>query len=486
MKAWLLRPVHISWFIAWFCLGVLIGIALCLVANTLYFAQPVWLIVAAGLIFGVLAKRARWALIIVCLAGTIFGLWRGSVIQQDLSAYKKYFGKTVVISGSVSQDTSYGPQGDQRLRVSNVRIENLDYAGEVWVSAASVADIKRGDYVVFEGTMSEGFGSLAASMYRAEVLAVKRPAVGDLGRVVRDWFAAGVRKTISEPEASLGLGYLLGQKSALPELLEKQIQTIGLTHVVVASGYNLTILVAITRRLFARFSKYLATFMGGSMILGFMLITGFSPSMTRAGFVAGLSLAAWYYGRQLHPFVLLPFAAAITAFIKPTYVWGDIGWYLSFTAFFGVLVLAPLLHSYFWGEENSPGIVRELLVGTFSAQLMTLPIILLTFGTYSMYSLIANILILPLVPVSMLATFVAGIGGFLGQGLGELLSIPADWLLRYAIVTIDKVSSLPNSQSELSFSGMYLVLSYIFIAFFVRYLMHATKHNFRAQKSLID
>ena len=97
---------------------------------------------------------------------------------------------------------------------------------------------------------------------------------------MRDWFAEQVKEHIPETEAALGLGYLLGLRRALPTELVEVLQIAGLTHIIVASGYKLTILVRLSRRMFVRVSKYLATLSASSMILGFMAVTGMSPSMT--------------------------------------------------------------------------------------------------------------------------------------------------------------------------------------------------------------
>jgi competence protein ComEC len=139
------------------------------------------------------------------------------------------------------------------------------------------------DEVQINGSLKKGFGNFAGVMYNAKIESVVSPEPGDVARKIRDWFADAVRQNISEPEVSLGLGFLVGQRRALPASLVSALQTVGLTHVVVASGYNLTILVRITRRLFAKISKYLAVLTAGLMVLGFIAITGLSPSMSRAG-----------------------------------------------------------------------------------------------------------------------------------------------------------------------------------------------------------
>ncbi len=485
MRDVLKKRIHISWFIAWAAVGVLVGIALSLQSWSNSFTGPSWLIVCVSLFLITLIKPLKAFVVFALAAGLILGLFRGSTTQATLQNYSVYYNKTIVIQGRVVDDTSYGPHGDQRMRLGSVRIANKNLAGQVWVSSSSSDVIKRGDIVILSGQLSKGFGSLPAALYRAKVIEIQHPHPGDIGRQVRDWFGGGIKKSIPEPEASLGSGYLLGQRSALPETLDNQIKATGLTHAVVASGYNLTILVAVATKVFAKRSKYLATSSGGLMICGFILITGFSPSMTRAGLVSGLSLLAWYYGRKFHPLVLLPFAASVTAILNPSYIWGDIGWFLSFAAFTGIVLIAPLLEHYFWGTDKKPHILREILIGTVSAQAATLPIILYAFGQYSIYALPANLLVLPLVPLAMLLTFFAGTIALAVPSLATLAGYLAYSLLKYMTTVIGKIANLPGAQGEITFSIKELVLSYALISLVIIFLWRQTKHNFRAENTLI-
>lgn len=449
------------------------------------FSGSTWLIVALALPTFCVIKPVRKFVVLAAVSGLLIGLWRGETVRTGLETYQPYYNQKVTVHGKINEDTTYGPRGDQRLRLTEVQVNQQPLPGIIWVSTASLVELKRGDYATLSGRLNEGFGTMAASLHQAELVSAERPNPGDIARRVRDWFATGIRRSIPEPEASLGVGYLAGQRSSLPETLDEQLRAVGLTHIVVASGYNLTILVRFARRLFARVSKYLATLSAGTMIGGFMLITGFSPSMSRAGLVAGLSLAAWYYGRVIHPLVLLPFAAAITVLINPVYIWGDIGWYLSFISFAGIIMLAPLLHHYFWGQGKQPGFARQILVDTFAAQLITLPLIIFVFGQYSGYALLANLLVLPLVPYIMLLAFAGGLAGVTIIAISPLVGMPANLLLQYTTSTVNWVANLPGARHEMAIDTPLLVSAYLLLVLLMIILWRKTGHNFR-RDSLVE
>jgi len=419
---------------------------------------------------------------LLACVGLCIGLGYGSAALGERDAYTLYIGNLVQLTGKVKEDPSRNSSG-LSLQLDTVVIEGESMPGSALVSLTGT-DIKRGDIVTVQSLLKPGFGSFPASMSRATIVSIVRPVPGDIGRVVRDWFADKIRANIAEPQASLGIGFLTGQKSALPDNLSDALKVAGLTHIVVASGYNLTILVRMARRLFVRFSKYLSAVSSGVMITMFMAVTGLSPSMTRAGLVSGLSLLAWYYGHRFHPLILLPFAAAITVAIQPSYMWGDLGWQLSFAAFAGVMVVAPLLQRYFYGEKE-PGVFRQILGETIAAHIVTVPIIATGFGVISNVAVIANVLVVPLVPLAMLLTFISGMWTIIGVPWVWLIATPTSWLLTYMTNVATFVSELSWAQSELQAElwvwGVYVLV----IAAACIWMTRATKYDLRDANSVI-
>lgn len=469
------KKVHVSWLLAVASMGVVAGVIAA--QHFPMFATPSWLLAGIGLLGFCLWVRCRFLFVVVFVAGGMIGLWRGGVDQLQLRPYKNLTGHVVEIVGSVTEDVDRGKGGESVVRLAVQQVNGNALPGMLWISTATRYDIKRSDVVKVRGTLDKGFGSFVASMYRAQTLEVRRSQPGDVALQIRDRFAEAVRAAVPDPEASLGIGYLVGQRRALPPELDEALRVAGLTHIVVASGYNLTILVRLARRLFMKISRFTALAGAGGLILSFIAITGMSPSMSRAGLVAGLSLLAWYYGRKFHPLVLLSFAAAVTLIVNPAFGWNDLGWQLSFAAFAGVLIVAPLAQQYFFGKEK-PGMVRQILGETVAAQLCTLPIILLAFGEFSNVAIIANMLVLPFVPLAMLLTFIAGVGSLVALP-AALVGWPATILLHYMAFIAQYMAGLSWAQTQIAIMPWMAVVFYSSLAAACWYMWRVTQFDMR-------
>ncbi len=456
--AWRYKRFHISVLLAWLGLGLLAGTFLGQFVGVLS-----WWLVAPLLVVGLAALHDRhwYACGLIVLVGLGLGLLRGGSFLHELEALDGFAGKQMTLSGTISQDPVLKNGSNMwQAQMTNVRVSEKQFTGEIFASIVSDEVLKRGDKVTVSGRALAGFGSFRLSMFRAELRHVERP--NDIFLDARDTFSSGVRNVVPEPEASLGVGFLVGEKATLPTDLTEQMKTVGLTHIIVASGYNLTILVRFARRLLARRSRYLALAGSLALVAGFVLVSGFSPSMNRAAVVTFLTLLAWYFGRKFHPIKLILYVAAISALMYPVYVWGDLGWLLSFAAFTGVLVVAPLVTRLFHKKEAAPGALVRLVIETLSAEIMTLPIIVAAFGYVPVLALFANTAVAPVIPFAMLLTFIAGIVGLIAPVLA-VLAMPAGIIIAYVIATVEYLASpdwarLSTQLPSWSFALWYLLL----------------------------
>jgi competence protein ComEC len=441
-----------------------------------------WVLAALSSL-AVLHKRNTFTLIVVLAVGLIAGVWRGAVVYDQIAGYKNYYNQKVSVSGAVLDDPVYDDEGRLDFRVGNVSINGEGLPGQVRVRA-NVNDLRRGDEVNASAKLLDGFGNYQAAMSFAEVEIIGR-SDSPIESIRREFFA-NVYSILPEPHASLGLGFLVGLKSALPDDINDQLKIAGLTHIVVASGYNLTVLVRLCRRLLAKYSKYQALAGSIALIFGFLAVTGASTSMVRASVVTLLSLWAWYYGRKFHPVLILLLGAALTAGYTPLYIWYDLGWWLSFLAFAGVLIVGPLITVRFW-RNRQPPLLAQVAIETTAAQMMAMPLIMFTFGNVSLVALFANIAVVPFIPFAMVATFVAGISGaILPEALVGWLAMPAQMLLSY-IISVTQLFAAPTwAQASIEIDRITLLVIYVMLLILVSVLYDRSKLRINKVPSIIE
>lgn len=449
------RPIHISWcFYAGVC-GAIVGVIMSLATRWTIFLEGFWLILASCLVIIAFMRPTRLTLAFTFVAGLIFANFRVApeIIDQDYLA--RLSGQTITISGSISEDPDLSDTSPA-LRVSQLKLyppdassdstkdtdvpstgSPISLSGTLYVQLSRTADIERTDIITLKGKLSDGFGTFAGTMFRPEVISIEKLDPGDIFAKFKNFFASIVRAHISSPEVDLGLGYLMGMKTGLSESFSEALRAVGMTHVVVASGAHLSILTNAIRKLFGKISKFSGLMFSLLIIIAFALVVGFTPSMTRASLVAALGILVGYVGRQFTPLRLISFVAMLTLLISPTNLF-NLGWQLSFASFFGILVLAPRIQSLLYGGKKPPW-PASMLITSAATSIICAPVLIYNFGTLSLLSFVANLIILPTLPYAMLLVLLTGALGFL-PWIAGLISKIATPLLSFHIWIIELLS----------------------------------------------
>ncbi|MBA2279089.1 ComEC/Rec2 family competence protein [Candidatus Saccharibacteria bacterium] len=424
-----------------------------------------WLPLMIGIAALASFRKARLVSVyIVTIFGFTLGWYRGGQYMHEVRFLQEISREKVVLNGEALTDSIYDERGGIAFDLGSLELEapeTRNIVGKIGISGHGERMVYRGDKLRIVGKFYPSRGSYVARISYAELEVLGRSS-SVAYRATRE-FTAGMQTALPEPQASFGLGLLIGQRNTLPKSTNEVLAMVGLTHIIAVSGYNLTILVQATRRLLAKRSKFQAMLGASLLICSFLIVTGASPSIVRASIISFLALGAWYYGRNVRPMVLITLTAAATALWNPLYLWSDIGWYLSFLAFFGVLVVAPLARRRFLAGRKQH-IFGDIILETVAAQVMTLPLILYIFHESSFVALLANILVVPLIPIAMLLSFVAGVAGMLVPALSGWLAWPAKWLLTYLLDIANLVARIPHMQYSVKINFVIMALFYLIAA----------------------
>jgi competence protein ComEC len=412
-------------------------------------------VAAAAVIASLLGRRGavRLGLVVLVLAGATFAHAR--VQAQDATRLGPRIGHAVraeVVLLEAPRERSFG------ARVATVGLEGervlLRARRDVRWPVAPI-----GAVLAVRGgleALPEREAWLRARGVHAQVRA---ESMSDTGRR-RGGIAGVVDRVRARADAALqtgvptsagGLlrGMVLGEDAALSEPVADSFRTSGLSHLVAASGQNVTLL------------AILALAAGSALGLGFRLrlglvlsliafyvpLAGSGPSIQRAGIMGAAGVGAILAGRPAARWHALLLAVVVTLALNPR-ADEDVGWQLSFAAVLAILVLAPRLRDGL-DRRGLPTAMAEAVALTVAATLGTAPLIALQFGRTSLVSLPANVLAAPAVaPVMWLGMLAAAAGQVAiapAGALTALAAVPAGYLVWLA----ETVSRLPGAQARL-------------------------------------
>jgi len=263
---------------------------------------------------------------------------------------------------------------------------------------------------------------------------------GDAGNVLltilfkwRERLESLVEQVMVEPQASLAIGILLGIERGFSRDLYDGLRRVGLIHIIVASGYNVSILIGLLASLKAWLGKSFTVLITLIVIVGYVIMVGLEPPVIRAAIMGGASLLAVLVGRQKHALLWLVFAAIVMLMLDPL-LYQSLSFQLSFGATLGILVfqdrIARLLRLF-------PRIIRGDLATTLSAQLFTVPLIWFRLGRFAPNGLLANVLTLWVIPNIMWGSLLSISVGFISLDVARLVNLPVHYLIQYMLWVVE-------------------------------------------------
>jgi len=185
-----------------------------------------------------------------------------------------------------------------------------------------------------------------------------------------------------------------------------------------------------------------------------------SASVVRATIMGLLVVVAGHVGRKASPKNILMAAAAVMALLNPRIILWDAGFQLSFLATCGLMFLSPKLKKYFVHVPEKFGL-QENLTSTFSAIIMTLPLILFNFKRLSIIAPVANLLVLPTIPLAMFLGFIQILVACLSQTLGQIVAWFTWAVLAYVVKIVDLLSSFSWSAINMQIGLLGLIIGFV-------------------------
>lgn len=449
---------------------------------SLYFVFGVFLLVLAIVALNYFLATNRSKIVtLFCFSILFFGI---GIIRYDVAdsvapiiPIEQSLGEKIIIEGVVIDEPEQRARNLRFLFLpEQIEDDVIDIKTKIVVSADRYADVSYGDRVTLTGVvrLPKNFmidsGSefdyvsyLAKDGIRYEM---KNPVITIVAHHEGKWiveklfalkhrFAASINRSLPAPESMLANGILLGSRASFSQDLTDAFVRTSTIHMVALSGYNVTIVAETIISLFTFLPISFASALGIIGIVLFALLAGGGSTVLRASIMAVLVIISRYIGRSYDVGRALTIAGAVMVAINPKILVFDSSFQLSFLATLGIVYVAPMISvSLGWITERFG--LREIVSGTLAAQLATSPLIIYKTGIFSLVSLPANILILPLVPHAMLFGFLTGALGifsylialpfaYTSYGLLHYMLGVVEWFsaFSFAAITIKQIPALP-------------------------------------------
>ena len=358
-----------------------------------------------------------------CYACAYTNILNTSVMPRNITN-KKVVGRVVALDHTADKHRIF-----IRLKNSDLNIKS-DGAAVVRVSIDSDTLPDLGDKISTRATLFKPnppdiyggfdfarwayFSGLTATGYIDDFTIIKHSTRTTMNGI-RDWLH-------NKSDSMLVDGLVLGYKNTLPATERATWMSAGVGHIWSISGFHMTLiggwLFAIFYFLFRCIppivrrtpARHIALSLSWIGILGYLCISGMGVATIRAVFMMTLLLVAAIMGRSAFSLRNVCLAFCAIFLINPYYVM-TAGFQLSFSAIFGLV--------WFWTVVNPKmpenkilRIILSAILTAVVASLFTAPFVALHFYSVPLYSILGNLILLPIfsfliMPLVMIGTVFA-------------------------------------------------------------------------------
>ena len=298
-------------------------------------------------------------------------------------------------------------------------------------------------------------------------------------------FVGKTKEILAEPYASLLSSLIVSGKEAMPKDILEEFRRAGIIHIVVLSGYNITVIAEFMRKMLENFFllvrlRVSPRLVATASILGiilFVFMTGAEATVVRAALMVLVVIAAQMLGRAYSAPRALLVAAFLMILHNPKILVFDPSFQLSFLATCALIYIVPIVEKYLKIVPEKWSL-RMTVATTLATQVTVLPLLVYSMGEVSLVSLPANILVLPIIPVTMLVGFMATLIAY----VSSILALPFFYIAHFLLAWILGVSGVFGNLSFASVTvpsiPIWLIaIIYLAIVIFVRRTQNFVPHS---------
>ena len=314
---------------------------------------------------------------------------------------------------------------------------------------------------------------------------VVSPDAANVGIIhwLRQTLASGIETGVGTANAPIAKALVIGDRSGIDDAVTNSLNRAGLSHMLAISGMHVMLFAEIVFQGFkkAGVKQKVAAVVVIPCVLLYMALTGFPPSVIRAGIMACIRYFGVLLDRKADTLNSLAVAALVSAGVNP-YVALSASFILSYAAVLGIVFVVPRLIR--WTKLHLPILFRyrmgryltNIFLLSLGINLFLIPFNIYYFRSVSLVAPFSNLIAAPLAPVMIFGSLLTGILGttIIGNTIGNI----TDELIGLFV-------GIGEFFASFSFSSVYLWGNYLIVVAVLILIVILLAYRFKNKAKLL-
>ncbi len=313
------------------------------------------------------------------------------------------------------------------------------------------------EYLKRKGVYATGSVQNGSIKYTGHKFSLRAPLIAS-----RQWTENAINRLYQIKESSFLNSLIIGDRTNLESGIENDFINTGIIHALAISGLHVNILLSFIFYVlrFLQIGQDKKNTIALAAIGFYTLMVGAMPSVTRAFIMAAVILIGKTYDEETDTLSSIALAALIILFINPLQLY-DIGFQLSFGATLSIIFFDKKLSNML----PFKGYIAESVALTLSAELGVLPISIYYFYRLPVYSLLANLAVVPMIPLIFILGIISIIIGSIFVPISYIFTLINTVIIRLAVTITGGISSLPASNLIIQRPYFFVIVCYYLMVF---------------------
>lgn len=438
------------------------------------------------------------------------------VIFQNKNYEKKYNDFSIQENLDLTGIIISEKQEKQYYNKYKIKVKNNKNTMKFYITVKKEIELEYGDRIVFSGTYTKpqekrNFGGFDYSEYikqlkiygtikcdKVQVVGKKQAnRIFQSSNQISNRIIANTKQILDEETSAILLGLILGEKSDINEETQENYRNASMSHILAVSGMHVAYVILGMNLIFKKLIGKRNTDILNIMILIFyMFLTNFSPSITRAGIMGIMMLFSKLIFRKNDIYTSISLSLLIILIYNPFLI-RDLGLQLSYGGVIGIVVFNKgilkflkniKIRNKIYRYKIKPKIQKELdkikenISVSFSVQIVILPIMLYNLNTLNPYFFISSLFLSMVIGAVVILGFLFIIIVFFNVSIAKIIS-PTILVGIKIINFISNIGRLPFAKIYIPTISLFSIFSYylITIALFLIYNIYSVKKPNKTQ-----